>query len=208
MAGLFFCLASAEGAGLLFCPAAIQPYTSVYSAFYSIHALNTDNAVKPRTGLYRGFSCDCTRSTAHNTRPTKADIIPPVPRWSTHTHRNAPHRYQIPPKRRTLYRSTQPPYYNKVYKGATALPCYGSMPDGAADRRPCKPGGVSVSTYTGSARRLAIWHRSAVNQGGHPGALHPAGQSSDRERRAARNHWRLLPHLFSGFRPIANRGQQ
>lgn len=33
MAGLFFCLASAEGAGLLFCPATIQPYTSVYSAF-------------------------------------------------------------------------------------------------------------------------------------------------------------------------------
>jgi len=25
---------------------------------------------------------------------------------------------------------------------------------------------------------------------------------------AARNHWRLTPHLFSGFRPIANRGQQ
>ena len=28
------------------------------------------------------------------------------------------------------------------------------------------------------------------------------------QRRAARNHWRLSPHLFSGFRPIANRGQQ
>lgn len=27
-------------------------------------------------------------------------------------------------------------------------------------------------------------------------------------RRAARNHWRLPPYLFSGFRPIANRGQQ
>ena len=27
-------------------------------------------------------------------------------------------------------------------------------------------------------------------------------------RRAARNYWRLSPHLFSGFRPIANRGQQ
>ena len=26
--------------------------------------------------------------------------------------------------------------------------------------------------------------------------------------RAARNHWRLPPYLFSGFRPIANRGQQ
>ena len=27
-------------------------------------------------------------------------------------------------------------------------------------------------------------------------------------RRAARNHWRLPPYLFSGFCPIANRGKQ
>lgn len=39
VAGLFFCLASAEGAGLLFCPAAIQPHTSVYSAFCVVHAV-------------------------------------------------------------------------------------------------------------------------------------------------------------------------
>lgn len=32
-------------------------------------------------------------------------------------------------------------------------PCYGSMPDGATYRRPCKPGGVSVSTCIGS-----VWH--------------------------------------------------
>lgn len=39
VAGLFFCLASAEGAGLLFCPAAIQPHTSVYSAFCAVNAI-------------------------------------------------------------------------------------------------------------------------------------------------------------------------
>ena len=38
MAGLFFCLASVKGAGLLFCPAAIQPHTSVYSTFCAVHA--------------------------------------------------------------------------------------------------------------------------------------------------------------------------
>lgn len=38
LAGLFFCLAPAEGAGLLFCPATIQPHTSVYSAFCAVHA--------------------------------------------------------------------------------------------------------------------------------------------------------------------------
>lgn len=33
MTGLFFCLASAEDAGLLFCSATIQPHTNVYSTF-------------------------------------------------------------------------------------------------------------------------------------------------------------------------------
>ena len=143
MAGLFFCLASSEGAGLLFCPAAIQPNTSVYSAFCAVHAVYTTSAAKQRAGLYGGISCDLTHSTTCDTRPTQAAIIPPVPR-------------------RTLYRPAQPPYYNKVYKGARVRPCYGSMPNSAAYRRPCQPGGVSVSTCTGSARRLAIWHQSAA----------------------------------------------
>ena len=125
MAGLFFCLASAEGAGLLFCPATIQPHTSVYNGFYHVHAVYTSHAAKQRTGIYSSFSGDCTQSTAHDTRQAQAAIIPP-----------APHR--------TLYRPAQPPYYNKVYKGAT-------------DRRPCPPSG-------GNSRRLRIrWQ-----------ALHPA----------------------------------
>lgn len=41
------------------------------------------------------------------------------------------------------------------------------------------PAGVSASTCTGSARRLAIWHRVS-GQAGHSGTLHPAGQSSSR----------------------------
>nr|DAT72487.1 MAG TPA: hypothetical protein [Caudoviricetes sp.] len=39
LAGLFFCLASAEDVGLLFCPVAIQPHTSVYNGFYPVHAV-------------------------------------------------------------------------------------------------------------------------------------------------------------------------
>lgn len=39
LAGLFFCLASAEGAGLLFFPAAIQPHTSIYSVFCAVNAV-------------------------------------------------------------------------------------------------------------------------------------------------------------------------
>ena len=110
MAGLFFYLASAEGAGLLLCPAAIQPHTS-------------------------GYNTTC---------PTLERITAPG-RPPAHT--------QIPAPRRTLHSLAQPPYYNKVYKVAAVRPCYGSMPDGAAYRKPCQPSGVSVSTCTGSA-----WH--------------------------------------------------
>lgn len=44
--------------------------------------------------------------------------------------------------------------------------------------------------------RLALaWHRVSLALCFLPGT-------------AARNYWRLPPHLFSGFRPIANKGQQ
>lgn len=166
MAGLFFCLASAEGAGLLFCPFAIQPNTSVCSGLYSVHASYTTNAAKQRTGLYRGFSCNLYRSAAADTRPTQAAIIiPSATRWSAHTHRDAPHRYQIPAPRRTLCRPVQPSYYNNVYKGAPLRPCRGSMPDYAAYHRPCQPGGVSMLPTPGGLQS---------------GTLHPAGQSSGR----------------------------
>ena len=95
VAGFFFYLASAEGAGLLFCPAAIQ-----------------------RAGLYRGFSCDLTYSTAHDTRPTQADIIPPATRWRAYTRPDGLHRYQIPTPRRTLYKSAQPPIIIRYIGGA------------------------------------------------------------------------------------------
>lgn len=142
MAGLFFCLAPAEGAGLLFCPAAIQLHASLYSAFFAVNAVYTAHVSKQRTGICSGVSVDCAYLTITDTRPTKAAIIPPATRWSTYTRPDGLHRYQIPTPRRTLYRSAQPPYYNKVYKGAEVRPCYRSMPDSAAHRRPCKPGGV------------------------------------------------------------------
>ena len=103
----------------------------------------TTHATKQRTGLYSGLSSDYASSAAHNTRPTQAAITPPAPRWSVSQRGNTSSTYKIPPPRRTLYRPAQPPYYNKVYKGAWVRTCYGSMPDSAAYRRPCQPGGVS-----------------------------------------------------------------
>lgn len=118
---------------------------------------NTDHATKQRTGLYSGLSSDYASSTAHNTRPTQAAITPPAPRWSVSQRGNTSSTYKIPPPRRTLYRSAQPPYYNKVYK---ALPCYGSMPDSAA--------------HTADHASPAACDLTP----GQPGTLHPAGRSS------------------------------
>lgn len=112
-------------------------------------------------------------SSARNAANTQTACAPPAPRWRA--YRQAQHlpQYQIPPPRLTLYRAAQLPYYNNVYKGAAVRPCYRSMPDSAAYRRPCQPGGVSVSTCTGSARRLAVWHRvnpAHSTQRGNPAA--------------------------------------
>lgn len=120
----------------------------------------TVSAQKAFTGLYSGltnclpcFFCACYPAVhpamSHYQRHAGAHHSAVAPPAYT--------RYQ--PPRRTLYRLAQLPYYNKVYKGAAVRPCYGFMPDGAAYRRPCQPGGGLDASH---ARRLAIWHRSTV----------------------------------------------
>ena len=116
--GAFLLPCIRHGAGLLFYLAAIQTHAIVYSVFCAVHAVYTSHDIKQHTGLYRRFYCDYARSSAANTRPTQAAIIPPAPRWSVSQRPDGLHQYQIPPPRRTLYRTAQPPYYNKVYKSA------------------------------------------------------------------------------------------
>lgn len=131
LAGLFFCLASAEGAGLLFLPCCNAApckrlqRVSCYKCSYTAHT------AKQCTKLYSGVSdylpyfvpiirrCILLCCTACKTlEGIQTGVAPPA-----HT------RYQR--HARTMCRPAQPPYYNKVYEGAT-------------DRRPCKPGGVSM----------------------------------------------------------------
>lgn len=176
LAGLFFCLASVEGAGLLFLPATIQPHTSVYSAFCAVHAeLYTTSAAKQLTGLYRGFSCNlpCFAAVVWRVYPAISHRLRHAGAYHSTVAPPAHTRYKTP--HRTLYGSAQPPYYNNVYKGAGVRFCYSSMPDGAAHHRPCQPGGVSSCRLwiAGKCctRRRTCWH--------------PARQSV---RRAARNH--------------------
>lgn len=243
LAGLFFCLASAEGAGLLFLPSYnTAPYKRLQRVLRR-PCNYTTHAVKQRTGFYRLFSCDCARSSDHDTRLTQAAIIPPVPRWSACPRLDTLNRYQIPdatPRRCTAQHSRPiiimhirarrllwihdrrcnisqtmqarrgqlVPYADRWQ---VLTRCQQYRPGAPADGSTSPPvqgqpgGGFDAS----SARRLAIWHRPAVRA--HRVSLAPStrrGSPAAGARRAARNHWRLSPHLFSGFRPISNRGQQ
>ena len=122
MAGFFFCLASLHGAGLLFllsCNTA--PYKRLQCVLCCLCSY-TAHATKPRAGLYRGFSCNLSHSTARDTRPKQAAIIPPTPRWSVYTH---PDGLQPIPDTTATQDAAQlnaAAYYNKVYKGAGVRP--------------------------------------------------------------------------------------
>ena len=98
-----------------------SPYKHLQRVLYCPCSYTT-NAAKQRTGLYMGVSVNSPYSSAHNTAVTQTAYTPPAPRWRA--YRQAQHlpQYQIQPPRRTLYRSAQPPYYNKVYKGAAVRP--------------------------------------------------------------------------------------
>ena len=88
----------------------------------------TTHSTKQHTGLYSDVSCDCARSTAHNTRLTQAAIIPPAPRWSVYTRPDALNLYQIQPPRRDAAQVSTAAYYNKVYKRADHASGGGSAP--------------------------------------------------------------------------------
>ena len=95
MAGLFFCLASTKGARLLFLTCCNTPKHKLLQHVLCRPCNYTTNTAKQRAGLYRGVSCNCTHSTAHNARPTQADIIPPAPRWCVSQRRSTSSAYQI-----------------------------------------------------------------------------------------------------------------
>ena len=74
LAGLFFCLASAEGAGLFFLPGGVSASHNRLRMSFCRQCNYTVTTLKPFTGLYSGFSIDLTRSSAHNTAAAQATI--------------------------------------------------------------------------------------------------------------------------------------
>ena len=96
----------------------LQAFTA---AFISSMKLYIQNIKTVHRALQR-LSVDLTYYSAHNTAAAQAAYTPTATRWRAYRQAQHPHRYQIQPTRRTLYRPAQPPYYNKVYRGATVRP--------------------------------------------------------------------------------------
>lgn len=142
----------------------------------------TARATKQRTELYRGFTRDYARSTAHDIRPTQADIIPPAQCWSVSQRPDGLHRYQILPPLRTLHSSAQPPYYNKVYKGAPPV------------MDPCQTV-QQIADHASPAHLLRGAAPPPVQ--GQPGGVSmlptPGGLRSGTGQRSGRTSWHFLP---------------
>lgn len=153
-----------HGAGLLFCPTAIQPHTNIYSGLCAVNAIippQQQNRLQDFTGVFRRFALfQRTQYSSHTSRlytacttlegiPSSA-APPPMPRYHRHAGR-----------------------------------CTGQH------SRPI------IIRYI-RAQRCGISQTMPARRGS------PAAGA----RLAERNHWRLPPYPFSGFRPIANRGQQ
>lgn len=144
----------------------------------------TAHAAKQSTGLYSGFSCGLTYSTAHNTRPAKADITPPVPRWTAYQRPDALHRYQIPAPRRTLHRSAQPQTMQArrgqllPYAGPLASAAPGAPAEGLARRRSrCFPRPAACNLVPGQRSAQHPPPNGAVQQQGRGGQRGTTGGS-------------------------------
>lgn len=168
MAGLFFCLASANGAGLLFCPAAMQPiqaFTARFVPFMQLYSSHRKTAHVALQALFLQFVPLSRRryqtdTSSYNTvcdtlgRITAPHCLQRIPGYHHHAG--------------TLYRSAQPPYYNKVYKAQRCPPVIDL----------CQT--VQHTTDHASPAACNLAPVSGQGAPGQSGTLHPTGQSSSR----------------------------
>lgn len=217
-------------------PCCNTPYTSVYSSFCAVNAViphTTQNGVQGFTGSFPAIDPFNRQQYQTGTGGYNTAIATPE-RIAAPGHPPAHTRYKRHTGRCTGQRSR--PIIIR-YIMAQQCACYRPMPNSAADRRPCQPGGVSSHrlrvrwqvlrpAHLLRGQRLHLYEVSpaAVSLLPTPGGLQSGTGSAVRAgilapctrrgspatgaRRAARNHWRLAPQLFSGFRPIANKGEK
>ena len=139
MAGLFFCLASTRCRAFLFARQRISHAQAFTAGFLSLTQLPPQ-----RKNRSQGFTavfpliCPIPVRTIQQTHKPPAHQLR---RAGGHTVKCSPFtdtRYHRHPGRCTGQRSRP-----IIIRYTRARPCYESTPDGAADRRPCQPGGVS-----------------------------------------------------------------
>ena len=164
MAGLFFCLASTRCRAFLL-PCYNTPNTSVYSAFCAINAVYTAHAAKQCTGLYCGVSCylPCFAAAVWRVHPAIPHRLRHVGAYHSAVAPPAHTRYQRHAGRCTGQRS-RPIIIRYIRVQRCALLWIHA--------KQC-----SIS-QTIQARRLVIWHRSAVR-------AHRLAPSTRRGSRAA-----------------------
>lgn len=170
--------------GFYFCPATYELPTSVYSGFYSVHAIIQPKCQNRLQGFTAAFPLICPipahtiqqihKPPIHRLRHAGGHTIKRCTRTDTRHQRHA----------RTLYSSAQPPHYNKVYKGTRVRPVIDPCPAGQHSTDHASSNGSARHTPPGGAVQQQERGRRRGTIGGKP------------------------PLLFSGFRPIANRGQQ
>lgn len=185
MTGFFFCLASTRCRAFIL-PGGVSATHKRSQQIFCYQCNYTAKTSKAFTGLCMGVSVNLTHPSAHNTADTQTAYAPPAPHWRAYRQALHLHRYKIPPPRRTLYRAGQPPIIICIGMGAPVR----------IVMDPCQ------AAHLLRGQRLHLYRVS-------PAACNLApGQKSVARRQAARNHWRLPPLIFSGFRPITNKGEQ
>lgn len=168
--------------GFLFCLATYQPHASIYSGFSAVHAffIYTSNA-KAFTGLYSGFSVDLLHSSAHNTAVTQAAYAPTAPRWRAYHQAQHPHRYQIPPPHRTLYRAGQPPIIIRYIRVQGCAPVMDPCPAVQYSADHASGGGSLHPACIRCRGQYGGWRSGTWQQSGRAGSYRCKGT-------AARNH--------------------
>ena len=141
MAGLFFCLAPDTMQGFYFCLAAMQSHTSVYSAFCAVNELYRPRykiAHRALLWLFRLFALFYTYYLA--VHPAMLYSLQGSGRHTSAQNAYINTRYTLHAGR-CIGQHSRPIIIR--YIRAAVCPCYESMPDSAANRRPCQSGGVS-----------------------------------------------------------------
>lgn len=200
LAGLFFCLAPAESAGLFFFPGGVSATHKRLPRLFFRPCNYTYKAPKPFTELYRGVSVDLRHSRARNTAATQAAYTPTAPRWRAYPQAQHLHRYQITPTHRTLYRAEQPPIII-WYRGAPVRPVMDPCPevqhsaDHASGSGSVHPACIRLASCAGSAP--GIWRSGCLLTG-----IDGQGQRADLAAGGRRrNHWRLAAASLFGLSP-------